>query len=516
MPAERTSMRHVREILRLKLEGKVATREIARRIGVAPSTVRLTIERFQAEGLTWPLGEEVNAARLEAALYKNAGSKQGHRRHAEPDWAVIHRELKRKHVTLSILWDEYIAQHPDGYRYSRFCDLYRGWERRLPVTMRQTHLGGDKLFIDYAGDTVPVVIDRLTGEIRSAQIFVAVMGASSFAYAEASWTQTLPDWIGAHVRTFEAIGGVPKLLVPDNTKVAVIKACHYDPQVNRTYADMAAHYDTAILPARPRKPRDKAKVEVCVLIIERWLFGRLRHRRFHGLPELNQAIRELLTDLNEHRPLRRLGRTRKQLLEELDRPALKPLPVEPYVFAEWRARRVGLDYHIDVDGHYYSVPYRFARAQVEVRLTGRTVELFFKGERIAAHQRMSGNGKHTTVPEHMPSSHRRHADWTIERIRREAGTIGPSAALLCDLILEQRRHPEQGYRACLGIVRLVKPFGPERVEAAAARALEIGARTYGSVRSILDNNLDRLAAPSRAAGGTTILHPNIRGARYYN
>jgi transposase len=516
MPAERVCMRRVREILRLRFAANVPIREIARRVGTAPSTVRAALERYQAAGLAWPLGEDVSDSALETALYKNAGTKQGHRRHAEPDWATIHRELKRKHVTLSILWDEYIEQHPEGYRYSRYCELYRGWEGKLSVTMRQTHLGGDKLFVDYAGDTVPVVIDRLTGETRDAQIFVAVMGASSFTYAEATWTQTLADWIGAHTRALAAIGGVPKLLVPDNAKVAVIKACLYDPQVNRAYTEMAAHYDTAVLPARPRRPRDKAKAEACVLIVERWLLGRLRRRWFYGLSELNQAIQAMLVHLNDQRPIRRLGVTRRQLLEELDRPALKPLPAEPYVFAEWRARRVGLDYHIDVDGHYYSVPYRFAREQVEVRLTAQTVEVFRKGERIAAHLRGSGNHRHTTVPDHMPSSHRRYADWTIERIRGQARTIGPSTALLCDLILEERPHPEQGFRACLGIVRLVKPFGHERVEAAATRALDIGARSYRSVKSILDNNLDRHAAPQRAADGATILHPNIRGARYYH
>jgi transposase len=254
-----------------------------------------------------------------------------------------------------------------------------------------------------------------------------------------------------------------------------------------------------------------------VLIMERWILGRLRNQRFYSLAELNAAIRGLLVRVNDERPIRRLGVTRRQLLEELDRPMLKPLPVEPYVFAEWRIRRVGIDYHVDVDRHFYSVPYRFAKDQVEVRLTARTVELFAKGERIAVHLRSSGNGKHTTVQEHMPSSHRRYADWTIDRIRRDAKGIGPSAAALCDLILDERSHPEQGFRACLGIVRLVKPFGVDRVEAAAARALDIGARTYGSVRSILDNNLDRHAAPQRSSpDGVTILHRNIRGPRYYH
>jgi transposase len=509
-------MRHVREVLRLKFVGGVPTREIARRLGIAPSTVRTTIRRFQAAGLSWPLSEEISDAALEAKLFPEAGTKQGHRREREPDWASLHRELKRKHVTLSILWDEYIARNPEGYRYSRFCELYRIWEGQLSVTMRQTHVGGDKLFVDYAGDTVPVIVDRLTGETRAAQIFVAVMGASSFCYVEATWTQTLPDWIGAHTRAFAAIGGVPHLIVPDNAKVAVIKACLYEPQVNRTYAEMAAHYGTAVLPTRPRRPRDKAKVENCVLIVERWLIGRLRDRRFYSLAELNAAISELLIRLNEERPIRRLGVTRRQLLEELDRPALKSLPAEPYVFAEWRVRRVGIDYHVEVENHFYSVPYRFARSEVEARLTGRTVEIFVKGERVAVHMRASGNGKHTTLADHMPSSHRRYADWTIGRIRRDAALIGPATAALCDLVLERRPHPEQGFRSCLGILRLARAFGAARLEAAATRAIEIGALTYGSVRSILDHKLDRSAASPRAADGAPILHPNIRGSRYYN
>src|SRR6516225_926283 len=480
------------------------------------STVRATIKRFQAAGLSWPLPEELTDAALAAKLFADAGTKQGHRRQIEPDWASVHRELKRKHVTLSILWDEYVERNPEGYRYSRFCELYRSWEGKLSVTMRQTHVGGDKLFVDYAGDTVPVTIDRLTGEVRAAQIFVAVMGASNFTYVEATWTQALADWIGAHTRAFAAIDGVPRLLVPDNAKVAVIKACLYEPQVNRTYAEMAAHYGTAVLPTRPHRPRDKAKVEVAVLIIERWLLGRLRHRRFYSLAELNTAIAELLRQLNDERLIRRLGVTRRTLFEELDRPNLKSLPAQPYCFAEWRVRRVGVDYHVELEGHFYSVPHRFARSEVEVRLTPRAVEIFLRGERIAAHLRASGNHRHTTVSEHMPSSHRRYADWTVERIRREAASIGPATAALCELILERRPHPEQGFRACLGIVRLMRPFGAERLEAAATRAIEIGTLTYGSVRSILDNKLDRQSAQRLPANGVPILHPNIRGPRYYH
>jgi len=516
MPAERLEMRKVREIMRLKLGAGLAHKAIGRSLGISPSTVRLTLQRTAEAGLTWPLADELTDTVLEERLYGAAGSKQGHRRRPEPDWSMVHRELKRKHVTLSVLWEEYIAQEPDGYRYSRWCDLYRAWEGKLSVTMRQAHAGGEKLFVDYAGDTVPVVVDRLTGETRQAQIFVAVLGASSFTYAQASWTQGLADWLSAHVGALEAIGGSPRLLVPDNAKVAVIKACHFEPCVNRTYIEMAAHYDMAVLPTRSRRPRDKAKVEIAVLIVERWLLGRLRKRIFYSLAELNQAIGEMLHQLNEIRLIRRLGVTRRQLLEELDRPHLKPLPAAPYVFAEWRARRVGIDYHVDVDGHFYSVPHRLARQQVEVRLTARTLEIFLKGERIAAHMRAGGKGKHTTIPEHMPSSHRRYADWTIERIQEQAARVGPATALLCDLVLQHRPHPEQGFRACLGILRLVRPYGTERLEAAASRALEIGARTYGSVKSILENNLDRRASQRRATNDTAILHSNIRGARYYN
>ena len=333
MPAERITMRHAREIIRLKASS-VSTHEIARRLGMARSTVRETLKRAQTAGLFWPLPEAMNDGALEAALYASRRSKRGHRRIEEPDWASVHRELKRKHVTLLILWDEYIVANPGGYSYSRFCELYRSFEKTVSMTMRQTHAAGERLFVDYAGDGVPVVIDRLTGEIRMAQIFVAVLGASSFTFAKATWTQALPDWISAHVRAFEAIGGVPELVVPDNAKTAVVRASFYDPQVNRTYAEMAAHYGTAILPARPRKPRDKAKVEQAVLIVERWLLGRLRRRVFHSLADVDAALGELMTQLNERQPLRRLGVTRRQILEEVDRPALKALPSEPYEYSE--------------------------------------------------------------------------------------------------------------------------------------------------------------------------------------
>jgi transposase len=340
-------MRRVREMLKLRLDAGLSLQEVAFRSGLARSTLREMVGRFERSGLAWPLPLDLSDAELEVQLYGDAGSKRGHRRKPEPDWATVHRELKsNKHVTLETLWSEYTEAHPDGYRYSRFCELYASWEKRLPVTMRQTHLGGDKLFIDYAGDKVAVIVDRRTGRTQEAHIFVAVMGGSSLTFAHASWTETLPDWIDAHVRAFGYFQGAPSLLVPDNPKVAIIKACFYDPQVNRNYGEMAAHYGTALLPARPRRPRDKAKVESAVRIVERWLLGKLRRRRFYSLADVNAAIAELLDWLNDRRVLRYIQRTRRQLFKAIDAPLLKALPTESYAFAEWRVRKVGMDYHV--------------------------------------------------------------------------------------------------------------------------------------------------------------------------
>ena len=508
-------MRRVREILRLKHECGASDRAIGRSLGIARSTVALTFDRVAAAGLAWPLSATLGDRVLEAMLYADAGSKQGVRRKAEPDWAHVHRELRRPGVTLMLLWEEYRAREPGGYGYSRWCDLYRSWEGRLSPTMRQAHPAGERLFVDYAGQTVEVV-DGRTGEVRQAQIFVAAMGASSYTYAEATWTQTLPDWIGSHTRVLAFLGGVPAQLVPDNPRVGVDRANWYEPGLNRTYLDLATHYGTAILPTRVRRPRDKAKVEVAVLVVERWILARLRHRRFFSLAELNEAIALLVTDLNA-RPMRRLGVSRRDLFRQLDHPALKPLPAQAYEYAEWRLRRVSLDYHVEIDGHYYSVPYRLIREQVEARSTVRTVEIFHKGERVAVHLRGTGRGRHTTVPEHMPSAHRRHAEWTIERIQRTAARIGPSTAQLLSIILESRPHPEQGYRACLGILRLARQYGEPRLEAACGHGLDIGARSYGSIQSILKNSLDRQPRRPTQQGELALPdHPNIRGPRYYH
>jgi transposase len=515
MPAERVSMRRIREVLRLKHEGGVSDRQIARSLSLARSTVALTLERAVATGLRWPLPATLTDRVLEGMLYAGHGRRQGERRKTEPDWAHVHHELRRPGVTLMLLWEEYRQREPEGYGYSRWCELYRAWEGRLSPTMRQAHPAGERMFVDYAGQTVDV-IDPGTGEVRSAQIFVAVMGASNYTYAEATATQSLPDWIGAHVRALAFMGGVPAQLVPDNPKVGVDRANWYEPGLNRTYLDLATHYGTAILPTRTRKPRDKAKVEVAVLVVERWILARLRNRRFFSLAELNRAIAELVADLNA-RPMRRLGVSRRELFVELDRPALKPLPAEPYQYAEWRVRRVGLDYHVDIDGHYYSVPHRLIREPLDARITERTIELFCRGERVAVHMRTGGRGRHTTIPEHMPSAHRRYAEWTVERIRADAAVTGPNTAKLVALILESRPHPEQGYRASIGILRLARHYGADRLEAACERGLDIGARSYGSIQSILKHGLDRRPPPRQPIQGELLPdHPNIRGPRYYH
>jgi transposase len=511
MPGPRLPMRRIRDVLRLSAAG-MSKRQIAASLGVSATAARDCIWRSRRAGLTWPLPEELSDEALERWLYPPPTAAAKDRR-PQPDWAAIHCELRRPGVTLQLLWEEHRTVHPDGYGYSRFCELYRAWEARLSPTMRQNHIAGERMFVDYAGATL-TVIESSTGEARTAQLFVAVLGASNYIYAEATWTQGLSDWIGSHTRTFAFIGGVPAMVVSDNLRSGITKACFYEPAVNRTYAEMAAHYNTAIVPARPYRARDKAKVEVAVQVATRFIIAKLRNRQFFSLSALNAAIAELVTQIN-NRVSRHLGASRRALFGDLERSALKPLPAEPYVFAEWKECRVGLDYHVEVDKHYYSVPHQLLREKVWARITARTVEVFHRGKRVAAHVRSSANRKHTTVREHMPSSHRRYADWTPERLRRQAGEIGRHTSALVEVVLRERAHPEQGFRACIGILRLAKTYGRERLEAACRRALEIGARSYSSVNSILKNNLDR-RRPAMPADGPAITHDNIRGPTYFH
>ena len=511
MPGPRLPMRKIRDVLRLSAAG-MSKRQIAASLGLSATAAGECIRRARRVGVGWPLPEGLTDETLEVRLYAPPMVAAKHRR-PQPDWAAVHCELRRPGVTLQLLWEEHRAVHPGGYGYSRYCELYRIWEARLSPTMRQSHVAGERLFVDYAGTTLEV-IDGTTGEAMTAQLFVAVLGASSYTYAEATWSQGLSDWIGSHTRTFAFFGGVTAMVVSDNLRSGITKACFYEPSVNRTYAEMAAHYDTAIVPARPYRPRDKAKVEVAVQVATRFIIAKLRNRQFFSLSALNAAIAEQVKQIN-NRVSRHLGASRRALFEELERSALKPLPVEPYVFAQWRECRVGLDYHVEIEKHYYSVPHQLLREKVWARITARTIEVFHRGKRVAAHVRSSSSRRHTTVREHMPSSHRRYADWTPERLKRQAGEIGGNTAALTAIILRERTHPEQGFRACVGILRLAKTYGRERLEAACGRALEIGARSYSSVNSILKNNLDR-RRPATPADGPVIAHDNIRGPTYFH
>jgi transposase len=513
MPAERLPMRKVREVLRLKYACGVSARVIARSVGIGRTAVAEYIRRAAVVGITWPIPADLDDASLERKLFAPAGYNPPRSRPV-PDFGHVHAELRRRGVTLVLLWQEYRAAYRDGYGYSRFCDLYDEWRRGVTATMRQAHAAGDKLFVDFAGDTVPV-FDAINGEVLPAKIFVAVLGASNYTYVEARASEALPDWIAAHVNTLAFLGAVPKAIVCDNLKAGVTAINRYEPGVNRTYQDLAAHYGTTIMPTRPRKPRDKAKVEAAVLIVERWILARLRNQRFFSIAELNVAVRILLDELNA-RIMRKLGASRREFFESIDRPAMRPLPAEPYQYAEWRRARVAPDYHIEVQGHFYSVPSRLIRQLVEARITQTTVEVFHRGIRVASHPRSAVAHRHTTIPEHMPSAHRRYAFWTPARLIAAAQKIGPSTAALCEAIIRAKPHPEQGFRSCFGILSLERAYGPVRIEAACRRGIAIGAASYRSIASILKNNLDKAFLAETATEADPIQHDNIRGRSYFH
>lgn len=506
-------MRKIKEVLRLFHEARLSQRQIARSLSISRDTVANTLMRAEVAGIRWPLPPGLDEQQIEQRLYPPQESLRETER-PEPDWAHVHRELRRKGVTLQLLWQEYKAAHPDGYQYSWYCDLYRAWAGKIDLVMRQHHRAGEKLFVDYAGQTVDIV-DPETGEARPAQIFVATFGASNYTYAEATASQELRDWISSHQRAFSFFGGVPEIVVPDNLKSGVTKAHRYEPDLNRTYADLAEHYGVAVLPARSARPRDKAKVESGVQVVERWILARLRDCTFFSLAELNEAIAALLFELNE-RPFQKLEGSRRSTFDAIERPALRPLPVAPYVFAEWKKARLNVDYHVEVEGHYYSVPHRYAQQLIDVRVSDLTVECFFRGRRLASHRRSLRRGHHTTVPEHMPRAHQEYARWTPERLIDWAAKTGTATAELARQIIASRRHPQQGFRPVLGILRLGRAYGADRLEAASRRALSIGATSYQSIESILKNGLDQKPMPEGTASASApIEHANIRGAAYY-
>jgi len=506
------NMRYVKDILRLKHHNQLSVREIAGSCGLPPSTVGGYLQRAEAAGLTWPLPEGLSDGELAERLLQPAESTgAGAPAKPLPDWPAVHEQLRRKGVTLQLLWQEYYQAHPEGYQRSQFCQLYRDWTKALDPVLRQAHQPGQKLFVDWAGLKVPIHHDDAS--VSEASLFVAVMGFSNKTYAEAFANEQLEQWIAGHCHAFAFYGGLTRAVVPDNPKTAVTHPCRYEPVLHRSYQEMASHYGTVILPARIKKPRDKAKVETGVQIAERQILAPLRDRRFFSISELNQAIRPLLDKLNAQE-FQKLEGSRNSWFEAQEKAALLPLPAQPFELATWGKATVNIDYHAIVDYHGYSVPYSLIHQELETRMTATTVEFFHQGQRVAAHVRSYLPGKFTTLEEHRPKSHQRYLEWTPGRLIDWARKTGPQCAQLVEQILKDRPHPEMGFRSCLGIIRLGKGVGPERLEAACARALRFGTCSYKSVKSILEKGLDR-QNPEPELPLYSPAHQNVRGQAYY-
>jgi transposase len=511
-------MRRIREALRLHLQAKLSYTEVARALQISKSGVGKFVSLARVAGLDWEAVQALSDEELEARLYRPPLPRSSHQ--LEPDFGLVHQELKRPGVTLQLLWEEYTRAMADAgqpaYKYTSFCVKYRAFAQRQKRSMRQVHIGGEKLFVDYAGSTVPIV-DPLTGEISAAQIFVATLGASSYTFACATPRQTTADWIGAQVRALEYFGGVPKLIVPDQTRSLIKHPDRYDPEPNRLYEEFAQHYSTAILAARPAHPKDKPKVEAAVLLVQRWILARLRNRRFFSIGELNQAIAALLEELNR-RPFKKLPGCRRSAFEQLDAPLLQPLPPRRFVISRWKQVKVNIDYHVEFEGHYYSVPHRLVGQRLELRATDALLECFAANQRVACHTVSPVRGAFTTVAEHMPASHRAHREWTPAKLVAWGRRIGVSTAAVVSWQLKHRPHPEQGYRACLGLLALARRYTDERLEAACERAMAIRAPTLRSVTNILKSGLDRQGALLTAAATDypVIEHENVRGPDYYH
>jgi transposase len=490
---------------------QISNREIAKSCSIARSSVAECLKRASTASLSWPLPEDLDDIQLDSLLYPPVVVSEAVR--VQPDWSLLQKEMRKKGVTLALLWDEYKTSHQGGFQYSHFCKLYRDFVGRTDCCMRQCHVAGEKLFVDYCGQTVPLT-DPKTGVVKQVQVFVGVMGASSYTYAEATLTQSLPDWLGSHVRAFIFLGGLPVIVVPDNLRSAVSKPCRYEPKLNPSYQDLAEHYNVAVIPARVRKPRDKAKAEAGVQLVQRWIIAALRNRTFFSLDELNQAIYGLLTRLNA-KPFRKISGSRENLFAELDKPALAPLPTTHYQYADWKSVRLGINYHVQIEDHFYSAPHQLKGEILNARISVLSVELFLKSKRVACHRRSSKRG-YTTATEHMPKAHREYAEWTPERLINWAAETGGSTAKLVETILAGKVHPQQGFLSCMGVISLSRKYGKERVEAASKRALFIGGTSYTSLKSILVNGLDSKPLPVQEPSKEAVMHPNIRGKAYYH
>lgn len=514
MAKERLSMRKFREILRLKFDQKLTNRQIASSCGMSHVTVGKYLEIAGNASITWPIPDDIDDTTLEATLFNIKDRSASDQKIQMPSMKYIYEELKRPKVTLQLLWYEYKQDHPEGYQYSYFCELYQKWAGQLDVSLRQEYRAGEKLFIDYAGQTLPIT-NPDTGQISAAQLFVAALGASNYTFVEATLSQQLPDWISSHVRAFDYFGGVAEILVPDNLKSGITTPSRYEPGINPTYQELATHYNTTVIPARVAKPRDKAKVEGAVLIAERWILAVLRNHTFFSLAEANQAIAQELIKFNDKK-LQKLDVSRRELFATTDQPALTPLPIQKYEYAEWKKARVNIDYHIELDGHYYSVPYTLRKEQVDVRFTNFIVEIIFKSHRVASHRRIHRKGGFTTIREHMPKAHQEYLKWTPSRIQDWADKTGPRTRQIVTGIMERKSHPEQGYRACLGVIRLGKQHSPERLENACDRAVRMNSYSYKSIESILKNGLDKKPMEiDEEQSMKAIDHANIRGKTYF-
>ena len=513
MPTKRITMRKLRDILRLRLQAQLSLRQIKDSLRLSLGAVQKVASKAQALQLDWQAVERLNDQELAALFYPDADTRASHRLEV-PVFADIHRALSRKGMTKQLLWEEYTEQYPNrSYSYAQFCHLYNEWKAKLRRSMRQTHQAGEKLFVDYAGQTVPIV-SAATGEVRDAQIFVAVLGASNYTYAEATLSQSLPDWLNSHARAFDYLGGTVELIVPDNLKSGVSKACRYDPDINPAYQQLAAHYDTAIMPARPYKPKDKAKAEVGVQVVERWILARLRHHTFFSLSELNQAIRVLLEDLN-NRPFKQLKGTRREWFEALDKPALKPLPRQRYQYTDIKRVKVNIDYHIQYDRHLYSVPHQLVGETLELHARTNTIELFFQNTRVTTHARCYHPGT-TTQPEHMPVRHQQHHQWSPGRLMNWAKELGDEVLIWVKAQLERKAHQEQAYRVCLGLLNLSRSYPPERLNNACAIANRHKLYRLKQINGILRSNQDQL--PHDLHEQASLLpqdHENIRGPHTY-
>lgn len=505
-------MRRIREILRLYWELNLGQSKVAESLGISSSTVNRLLHRAEVAGLSWPLPVELDDTTLEQLLYPPVTGRTRDR--AQPNCAYIHEQLKQKRVTLTLLWHEYKEEHPDGYQLTQFCDFYREWRTQLSVSMRQKHRAGEKAFSDFAGAKFRIT-DPATGEVRSAHLFVSVLGASNFTFVDVFPDESSESWCTGQARAFEYFQGCPSMIVPDNPRAAVTKPCRYEPELNEAFGQMAAHFSCAVLPARVRKPKDKAKVECAVGVATRWIFAKLRNRDFFGLEELRAAIRPLLEELNDH-PFKKLPGSRRSAFESIDRPALKPLPPEPYEYFEIHKVTVNIDHHVEFEHHWYSVPHQLVRKQVELRVTPKTIEVLHAGKRVASHPRSSEEGQQTTLLAHRPRSHQEYSQRSPQRLINWASTFGPATTRIIELAFEGKTHPEEAYNRCFGILKLGKHHGADRLEAACQRGLASGAVSYKSIKSILQSGLDRRPlASSQFPTQLRIAHQNIRGAHYF-